>query len=69
MLPTLNIRYVWCLGGDGKTTSVCSQCVSIVGRSQWEADLDDAEQTHVCYPERMAHLRDLATKPIKGRLQ
>lgn len=35
-------------GGD--TVSFCNQCFETIATSHWEAELDRAEQRHVCNP-------------------
>jgi hypothetical protein len=38
---------------DGTTVSFCNKCFDTVAESHWEAELDMAEQEHVCDPEHV----------------
>jgi hypothetical protein len=47
------------LNDDATINSICPRCFVIVGHRLQEADLERAEQSHVCYSWRAEHYRDL----------
>ena len=36
--------------------SICSKCAITIASSPWEAELERAEKTHECDPERLRYL-------------
>jgi hypothetical protein len=65
---TLQPTFVHCDNADGTTDSFCKQCLVAVARRVWEADLDIAEQEHVCDPGRLEYLRILPDSPLRRKL-
>jgi hypothetical protein len=47
-------RLAHCDNHDGSVDSICTIFFVTVATSQWEADLDKAEQDHVCNPAMQA---------------
>jgi hypothetical protein len=45
---------------DGTTVSFCNQCFGTVAESHWEAELDKAEQDHVCDPLLLEYWKRLS---------
>jgi len=45
---------------DATIDSICSRCFATVGPSLQQADLERAEQNHICNPSRAEHFRGLS---------
>lgn len=55
---------------DGTTHSICTRCFVTVVTAMRKADLDRAEQSHVCDSWLVAHWKELAERdPFEGRNQ
>lgn len=50
---------------DGTTDSICPHCYITVGRSTWEADLDQAEMVHRCDPKRLRQFQPAHKPPFR----
>jgi hypothetical protein len=48
------------LNDDATIDSICPRCFATVGHCLQEADLERAEQNHVCNPSRVEHYRSLS---------
>ena len=48
------------LNDDATIDSICPRCFATVGPCLLEADLEKAEQDHVCNPWRVEHYRSLS---------
>jgi len=48
------------LNDDATIDSICPRCFATVGHCLQEADLEKAEQNHVCNPSRVEHYRGLS---------
>jgi hypothetical protein len=58
------------LNNDATIDSICPRCFATVGHSLQEADLERAEQNHICNPRLVEHyrtLRDAVEKYRNGR--
>lgn len=53
----------------GSTVSFCNQCYETVAISYWEAELDRAEQTHVCDRFTLDHWRELRDEVRFGKTE
>jgi hypothetical protein len=42
---------------DGTTDSFCRKCFATVASSQWEVELDRAEQKHLCDPVQLEYMQ------------
>jgi hypothetical protein len=40
---------------DGTTASFCNKCLDTLAVSYWEAELDRAEQAHICDPRLLEY--------------
>lgn len=47
---------------DGTIDSICRECLATVATSQWEADLEKAEQAHVCDPAELERFHSVHEK-------
>jgi hypothetical protein len=51
---------------DGTIASFCNKCFTTIATAQWEADLEQAEQAHVCDPRVLDYWRALANERLTG---
>jgi hypothetical protein len=51
---------------DGTIVSFCRECFITVASSQWEADLECAEQNHKCDPIQLEYLDGIIHQKIKS---
>jgi uncharacterized protein YbcV (DUF1398 family) len=47
---------------NGTFDSFCRECFATIGITQWKADIEKAEQEHVCDPARLAQVKRLTEK-------
>jgi hypothetical protein len=47
---------------DGTIDSICRECFATVSTSLWEADLERAEQEHVCDPAELERFQSMREK-------
>ena len=47
---------------DGTIDSICRTCFITVHTSLWESELDQAEKSHTCDPEVLAHWNRMARR-------
>jgi len=49
---------------DGIMDSICKACFSVVASSMWEADLERAEEVHVCAAAGLQSVNEIAVNSL-----
>ena len=52
--------------GNGTTSSICPRCYVTVATSRWEADLERAEEAHICDPRQLRTFQMTHKPPFRA---